>query len=105
MQEKLRRCVKREHCPQFSRGLSFDLLFRGVVGLKARNRASGSGSVYLRLGSITFAVGGVLAGRALFHIVWHQELSFLSDGMKSLLILALGTLLLWAWRKERANSR
>lgn len=63
--------------------------------MKRGAKASDSGSVYLRLGCITLAVGAVLAGRALYHIIWHKELSFLSDGMKALLIIGLGALFFW----------
>ena len=73
--------------------------------MKRRGRASDSGSVYLLLGSITLTVGLVLMARALFHIIWHGEGSFLSDGMKALLILAFGVLLFWTRRKEQRNPR
>jgi hypothetical protein len=73
--------------------------------MKKKGRASDSGGSNLVFGSITLVVGLAWLGRALFHIVWHRELSFGSDAIKGVLIIALGVLLFWARRKEQKSLR
>jgi uncharacterized membrane protein len=68
--------------------------------MKKRGKPSDSGRSNLVLGSVTLTIGLVLLVRALFHVLWHRESSFLSDTMKALLIIAFGVFLFWARRKE-----
>ena len=69
------------------------------TGLRSNKRKDDSGRVPVTPAVLTVILGLGLELRALYHIVVHGESSFVSDGLKALLIIGLGALFFWGRRK------